>query len=244
MDLFADVKALVVGALGRLAEAGRLPQGLDLGAVAVEPPRDPAHGDMATNAAMVLARPAGMAPRDIAEALAGELAGAPGIVSATVAGPGFLNLRLEPGRWFGVIPAALAAGADFGRSRGGRRAEGERRVRLGQPDRADARGARAGGGLRRRAGRAPRLRRAGGDAGILHQRRRGAGRRAGAVGLRALPRGLRAGAGDRRGALSRRLSHPGGRGAEGEVRRDAARQARNRRGWPRCGSSRPRRCWR
>ena len=74
---------------------------------------------MATNAAMVLARPARMAPRDIAEALAGELAGAPGIVSATVAGPGFLNLRLEPGRWFGVIPAALAAGADFGRSEAG-----------------------------------------------------------------------------------------------------------------------------
>ena len=119
MDLFADVKALVVGALGRLAEAGRLPQGLDLGAVAVEPPRDPAHGDMATNAAMVLARPARMAPREIAEALAGELEGAPGIVSATVAGPGFLNLRLEPARWFGVIPAALAAGADFGRSEAG-----------------------------------------------------------------------------------------------------------------------------
>ena len=75
MDLFADVKALVVGAIGRLAEAGRLPQGLDLVAVTVEPPRDPAHGDMATNAAMVLARPARMAPRDIAEALAGALTG-------------------------------------------------------------------------------------------------------------------------------------------------------------------------
>ena len=57
-----------------------------------------------------------MAPRDIAAALAEALAGAPGIVSAEVAGPGFLNLRLEPGRWFGVIPAALAAGTDFGRS--------------------------------------------------------------------------------------------------------------------------------
>jgi arginyl-tRNA synthetase len=119
MDLFAEMRALVVGAIGRLAEAGRLPAGLDLGAVAVEPPRDPAHGDMATNAAMVLARPARMAPREIAEALAEELKGAPGVVSATVAGPGFLNLRLEPGRWFGVVPEALAAGADFGRSEAG-----------------------------------------------------------------------------------------------------------------------------
>lgn len=120
MDLFADVKALVVGAVGRLAEAGTLPAGLDLAAVTVEPPRDPAHGDMATNAAMVLARPARMAPRDIAEALAVELARAPGIVSASVAGPGFLNLRLEPVRWLGVIPAAIAAGTAFGRSTAGR----------------------------------------------------------------------------------------------------------------------------
>ena len=63
MDLFAEIKALVVDAIGRLADAGRLPQGLDLSPVTVEPPRDPAHGDMATNAAMVLARPARMAPR-------------------------------------------------------------------------------------------------------------------------------------------------------------------------------------
>ena len=116
MDLFAEVKALVLDGLARLAAEGRLPQGLDLGAVTVEPPRDPAHGDMATNAAMVLARPARMAPRDIAAALAETLAGAPGIVSAEVAGPGFLNLRLAPGRWFGFIPAALAAGTGFGRS--------------------------------------------------------------------------------------------------------------------------------
>jgi len=116
MDLFADVKARVLDGIARLQAEGRLPQGLDLAGVTVEPPRDPAHGDMATNAAMVLARPARMAPRDIAAALAEVLAGAPGIAAAEVAGPGFLNLRLTPGRWFGVVPAALAAGADFGRS--------------------------------------------------------------------------------------------------------------------------------
>ncbi len=116
MDLFAEVKGLVLDGIAGLVAGGRLPEGLDLAPVTVEPPRDPAHGDMATNAAMVLARPARMAPRDIAEALAATLAGAPGIVSAEVAGPGFLNLRLAPGRWFGVIPQALAAGGGFGRS--------------------------------------------------------------------------------------------------------------------------------
>jgi arginyl-tRNA synthetase len=116
MDLFAEVKGLVLVGLGRLAAEGRLPPGLDLSAVTVEPPRDPAHGDMATNAAMVLARPAGMPPRDIAAALAGALAEHPDVAGAEVAGPGFLNIRLEPARWFAVVPAILAAGRDFGRS--------------------------------------------------------------------------------------------------------------------------------
>ena len=119
MDLFADVKQLVLGALDRMAEAGKLPRGLDLAAVTVEPPRDPAHGDMATNAAMVLAKPAGKNPREIAGALAELLAEEPLVASAEVAGPGFLNLRLDPARWFGVVPAVLAVGRDFGRSRMG-----------------------------------------------------------------------------------------------------------------------------
>ncbi|HRO12092.1 arginine--tRNA ligase [Amaricoccus sp.] len=119
MDLFAQVKALVLDGIARLTAAGQLPAGLDLAAVTVEPPRDPAHGDMATNAAMVLARPARMAPRDIAAALADALKDAPGVVSAEVAGPGFLNLRLDPAQWFGVIPQVLAAGSDFGRSETG-----------------------------------------------------------------------------------------------------------------------------
>jgi arginyl-tRNA synthetase len=117
MDVFAQVKAEVLGAIDRLAAAGALPAGLDLASVAVEPPRDPAHGDMACNAAMALARPARMAPRDVAERLAAELDGAPGVVSVEVAGPGFLNLRLEPSVWFGVLPAILTQGRTFGRSR-------------------------------------------------------------------------------------------------------------------------------
>lgn len=116
MDVFAQMKGRVEAALGRLAQAGRMPEGLDLGPVAVEPPRDAAHGDMATNAAMVLARPARMAPRDIAEMLGAELMASPGVVSAEVAGPGFLNLRLDPGVWRAVLPAILTEGAGFGRS--------------------------------------------------------------------------------------------------------------------------------
>jgi len=116
MNLFADIRALVIGALAELEAAGSLPAGLDTGNVAVEPPRDPAHGDMATNAAMVLAKPAGMPPRQIAEALAGRLADDPRIAAAEVAGPGFLNLRLAPSVWQGVLRAVLTAGRDFGRS--------------------------------------------------------------------------------------------------------------------------------
>jgi len=116
MNLFADIRALVIGALAELEAAGSLPAGLDTGTVAVEPPRDPAHGDMATNAAMVLAKPAGMPPRQIAEALARRLADDPRIAAAEVAGPGFLNLRLAPSVWQGVLRAVLTAGRDFGRS--------------------------------------------------------------------------------------------------------------------------------
>ena len=73
MNLFTDIRSLVLDAVERLAREGRLPEGLSTDAIAVEPPRDPGHGDMATNAAMVLAKPAGQNPRVIAEALAEQL---------------------------------------------------------------------------------------------------------------------------------------------------------------------------
>ncbi|OJH44633.1 arginine--tRNA ligase [Paracoccus sp. SM22M-07] len=115
MNLFTDLRGVVVEALDQMADAGELPRGLDYGNVTVEPPRDPAHGDMATNAAMVLAKPAGMKPRDIADKLAARLTD-PRISAAEIAGPGFLNLRLSPTVWQGVVASALAKGADFGRS--------------------------------------------------------------------------------------------------------------------------------
>ncbi len=107
MNLFSDIRGLVVECLDLLTAEGTLPAGLDLTNVAVEPPRDPLHGDMATNAAMVLAKPAGMNPRAIAEALAAKLLADPRIETADVAGPGFLNMRLTGTVWQQIVLAAL-----------------------------------------------------------------------------------------------------------------------------------------
>ncbi|MCX7645030.1 MAG: arginine--tRNA ligase [Rhodobacteraceae bacterium] len=117
MNLFSDIRNLVVETLGGMAADGALPPGLDTAAVTVEPPRDPGHGDMATNAAMVLSKPAGRPPREIAAALAARLLTDPRIASAEVAGPGFLNLRLRPSAWQGLVRAILEEGFAFGRSR-------------------------------------------------------------------------------------------------------------------------------
>ncbi|MEJ8560806.1 arginine--tRNA ligase [Yoonia sp. GPGPB17] len=108
MNLFADIRALVLDCLDQLVTAGTLPEGLATAAVSVEPPRDASHGDMATNAAMVLAKPAKMNPRAIAEALAANLQDDPRVAMAEVAGPGFLNMRLVPEVWQGVVKAALS----------------------------------------------------------------------------------------------------------------------------------------
>ena len=116
MNLFTEIRASVIAVIEEMMDEDVLPAGLSTAQVTVEPPRDAAHGDMATNAAMVLAKPAGLKPRDIAEALARRLADDPRIKSAEVAGPGFLNLRLAVGEWHGVVKAVLAAGTDFGRS--------------------------------------------------------------------------------------------------------------------------------
>jgi arginyl-tRNA synthetase len=118
MNVFSDIRAAVLDGVAALVRDGELPEGLPLDAVAVEPPRDPGHGDMATNAAMVLAKPAGRIPRDIAAALAERLRGDPRVASAEPAGPGFLNLRLAPEVWRGVVRAALTD-PGYGRSAAG-----------------------------------------------------------------------------------------------------------------------------
>ena len=117
MNAFAEIRTLVIERLEAMVEDERLPRGLDFAAVTVEPPRDPSHGDMACNAAMVLAKPAGMAPREIAADLGGRLAKDPRIDTAEVAGPGFINLRMTSALWHGVLGAALEAGRASGAAR-------------------------------------------------------------------------------------------------------------------------------
>ena len=116
MNLFSDIRALVIEGIAALQAEGALPEGLNTDPVTTEPPRDPLHGDMATNAAMVLAKPAKSKPRDIAEALAAKLRADDRIASAEVAGPGFLNLRLAPVVWQGLPGAILRDGTAYGRS--------------------------------------------------------------------------------------------------------------------------------
>ena len=122
-NIFARVLGRVHGALERLSAAGAIPPGIDCSRVLVEPPRDPTHGDMATNAAMVLAKDAGAKPRALAEALAAALKDDPLLADVTVAGPGFVNLTLTRQAWLDELDAAIAAGPDYGRSNLG---QGER----------------------------------------------------------------------------------------------------------------------
>jgi arginyl-tRNA synthetase len=116
MNVFAQVETKVLDALAGLQKQGVLPDGLDFGNVAVEQPRDPSHGDLACNAAMVLAKAAKLKPRDIADALGAALKADPDVVSAEVAGPGFLNLRMRAPFWHGVVAAILKDGRRFGAS--------------------------------------------------------------------------------------------------------------------------------
>jgi arginyl-tRNA synthetase len=116
MNIFTDIRALVIETLDAMVAEGRLPNGLSWGAVTVEPPRDAGHGDMATNAAMVLAKPAGLPPREIAQELAARLLGDARVEVAEVAGPGFLNLRLAASVWHDVVTEAIDAGPAFGHS--------------------------------------------------------------------------------------------------------------------------------
>ena len=116
MNLFAHFDLVIKDALNAMAEAGELPQGLDVSRVVAEPPRDAAHGDVATNAALVLAKGAGRPPRQIAEALAARLAGHADIAGCDVAGPGFINLHLEAAFWPQVLAAVLEQGDQFGHS--------------------------------------------------------------------------------------------------------------------------------
>ncbi|MET0373094.1 MAG: arginine--tRNA ligase [Rhizorhabdus sp.] len=114
--LYASFAGRIGAILDDLAATGAIPAGLDRRNVAVEPPRDAAHGDLATNAAMVLAKPAGMNPRALAELIVPKLVALPEIASAEVAGPGFINVRLTDQSWRDELATILAEGANYGRS--------------------------------------------------------------------------------------------------------------------------------
>ncbi len=120
-NLFATMLARVTAANEALIAAGVLPAGLDLSRVTVEPPRDASHGDMATNAAMVLAKDAGRKPREIADAMAEKLRADPLIEKVDVAGPGFINMTLKHATWLDALRTAITSGADYGQSRIGKR---------------------------------------------------------------------------------------------------------------------------
>jgi arginyl-tRNA synthetase len=115
LHLFADVLARVHAICAKLAAEGSWPAGIDLSRVVVEPPRDASHGDMATNAAMVLAKDAKAKPRDLAEAIATRLRVDDLIEKADVAGPGFINLALKAGAWADALRTVLREGEAFGR---------------------------------------------------------------------------------------------------------------------------------
>ena len=116
MSLYAQYSALLDGVLDELVADGALPAGLDRTNVTVEPPRDPSHGDLAANAAMVLAKAAKTNPRALAEAIKPRLEALPPVTSVEIAGPGFINIRLTPDAWRDELRTILREGEEYGLS--------------------------------------------------------------------------------------------------------------------------------
>jgi arginyl-tRNA synthetase len=116
MNLFAHFQGVVLAAIEQLVAAGKLPAGLDLSRVTVEPPRDQTHGDVATNAAMVLAKPAGLNPRAVADMLLPLLHQNADVAAAAAAGPGFINIKVKDSFWPRVLQSALTMAEKFGSS--------------------------------------------------------------------------------------------------------------------------------
>jgi arginyl-tRNA synthetase len=119
VTIFANFSLYINNALDVLEKEDKLPASLPRDNVSVEPPRDHAHGDIATNAAMVLAKPAGTNPRALAELLTSELNKLEVVTSAEIAGPGFINLRVEPSAWRDELKLIHDEASDYGRSKVG-----------------------------------------------------------------------------------------------------------------------------
>ena len=120
MNIFATFKAHIDEVIAALMSEGVLSEGLDLSRVAAEPPRDAAHGDIATNAAMVLGKPAGKNPRDLAALLVERLQALPDVTDVSIAGPGFINLRIDQAVWKTGLKHILSVGPSFGDAEVGR----------------------------------------------------------------------------------------------------------------------------
>jgi arginyl-tRNA synthetase len=116
MNLFAHIQGVVLNAIETLVAAGTLPQGLDLSRLTAEPPRDATHGDVATNAAMVLSKPAGLNPRALADLLLPILSQHEDVASVVAAGPGFINIKVKDVFWPRLLAAAYKAGDNYGAS--------------------------------------------------------------------------------------------------------------------------------
>jgi arginyl-tRNA synthetase len=121
MNVFSIYLGHVQDALNALVKEGAIPSSLDFSRVVVEPPKDESHGDLATNAAMVLAKDAKQKPRELADKLAAKLKTAPHVAKVDVAGPGFINLGLDNPFWLEVLRAAVKSGRDFGRAAAGKK---------------------------------------------------------------------------------------------------------------------------
>ena len=120
MNLYQCFRDQIVRIVEDLAASGELPGPLDTARVAVEPPRQTGHGDITTNAAMVLSRPTGLKPHDLAAVLAGRLKGIEAVMETEIAGPGFINLSLEPAFWHRQLKEIVETGPAYGDSEMGR----------------------------------------------------------------------------------------------------------------------------
>ncbi|MEK1863596.1 MAG: arginine--tRNA ligase, partial [Rhizobium leguminosarum] len=116
MNLFTDFEARIKTALEQIDLVREKRSELDFGRITVEPPRDASHGDVATNAAMVLAKPLGTNPRALADVIIAKLKEDADVADVSVAGPGFINIRLAVGYWQRLLASMIGAGTDYGRS--------------------------------------------------------------------------------------------------------------------------------
>ena len=114
MNIYAHFENEIRGIIKSLSDEGKLPSDLDTARLTCEAPRDESHGDLASNAAMVLSKQASMKPRDLADMIAAKLNDVDGITGVEIAGPGFINMRLDPMMWVARVNDILDAGLNWG----------------------------------------------------------------------------------------------------------------------------------